>query len=209
MKSILKEGIMKRSCLSLMLFSALCMAAASCGGDGNGSEDTTTEDTAPDDQADPHVDNPPDQPVDQPVDGPVDPSGDDGAPDTLPDEIEDAEPDAEDTVEEPDGPTECEASGGTCTTYAVVADPCVTCETDGLMPAPPDDPARGCTSSGVGASPWCCVHVVPTTEPSDCETDGGECYPPSDSDPCPVGWDAVYTACREGTVCCMPGESCG
>jgi len=192
----------------VLLFTACFMIAASCGDNGNGSEDTTTEDLTPADQTD-QTDAPQDQPADTPPDGPVDPAGDDGAHDALPDETEDVAPDAEDTVEEAEGPTECETSGGTCTTYAVVADPCVTCEPDGLIPAPPDDPARGCTSGGVGASPWCCLHVVPTTEPSDCETDGGECYPPSDSDPCPIGWGAVYTACREGTVCCMPGESCG
>jgi len=39
----------------------------------------------------------------------------------------------------------------------------------------------------------------------------GKCYPPAGdpgADPCPTGWDAVYTACYGDNICCMAGEDC-
>lgn len=176
----------------LMVFS---FWAASCGDDGNGSDDTVTDQEVIDDGRD-QIDTPPDQPPDTPPDTPAEDMPADPAPDGIDPDIP------------IDGVTACEESGGYCTSYAIVPDPCVACD-DGLMPAPPANGAMGCTVEGVGGVPWCCVYVVPTAEPSACETAGGECYPPASGDVCPVGWEPVYTPCREGMVCCMPtAESC-
>jgi len=196
---------MARNILWVLALVVLTLGAGACGDGGGGSGDADAEDPAPDDvrDTDTPADTPTDNPADNPADTPQDPQADEAA-DTVPDEIG---PDVEDVL--PDGETACERSGGECVTVPVVPDACVVCE-GGLIPAPPERAAMGCTSGGPGAEPWCCEVQLPTIE-NDCELADGECYPPAGdpgTDPCPTGWDLVYTACVEGRVCCMAGEDC-
>ena len=213
--------------LTAILACVLCLAlAAGCNG-GNGTEDDATTDdaTQPDqqDQVDTPVDTPTEDAVEDPVPDPAedpveDPAEDppedlmeDAMEDVLEDIIPDIIPDLVDVLE--DGETACEAAGGYCSSYAIIYDPCITCEDieeQHYMPAGPTDGAMGCTVEGVGAGPWCCLPNTPD-EPTDCHEAGGECYSFSEEDPCPIGWDPVYTECYgEGSACCVPtSEACG
>lgn len=170
------------------------VAFSGCGGGEGTTGDAATEDTGPGDAADG---------VDAATDPPADPAADDLPPDAGPDGTED--PPA-------DGLTECEEAGGYCTQYAVIPDPCVTCDSTGEIhyrPAHRSLGAMGCTVEGVGTSPWCCLPHEPTTL-TDCDTAGGECYPTTDPEPCPPGWGMIYSSCGgEGLVCCAPAsENC-
>jgi len=146
-------------------------------------------------------------------------TGDHVGPDTTdvarPDGTDDPGADAPvpDAVEEPppDGLTVCEEAGGYCTTYAVVASPCVTCEAAGgvtYVPQRGPDGADGCTAGGDGAAPWCCL-PLDMDDLNDCESAGGMCTPHG-GDRCPVGWedDTSGVACQGSHVCCVPGSSC-
>jgi hypothetical protein len=164
-----------------------------CGGDSGVSADASTDDGGPVDAAD-QVD----VPVEPVVDGPVD---------VVPDGTEDPvfEP-------LPDGLTECEEASGYCTEYAVIPDPCVTCDSTSVThyrPAHSPGGAMGCTVEGVGGSPWCCLPHAPTSL-TDCDTAGGECYPYADPEPCPPGWGMIWSSCgADGVVCCAPAsENC-
>ncbi len=103
----------------------------------------------------------------------------------------------------------CQEAAGTCTTVPLVASPCAQCDpTTALLriPAPPSDSALGCTANDDGVTPLCCLPVL---EAGDCVNAGGGCYPPASSgETCPVGWEAVYTACPGGDTCCVPGPDC-
>jgi len=106
--------------------------------------------------------------------------------------------------------SQCESEGGVCIAVAVTPNACVQCpSTTGqlLVPAPYPDTTRGCTTEGVGASPWCCVTVPPV---GDCVSSGGACYPITETawEPCPLGWDPIYTPCPNGDICCAPGPGC-
>jgi hypothetical protein len=111
-----------------------------------------------------------------------------------------------------DGSTLCEEGGGYCTTYAVVADPCVTCASVGgveFMPAPGPDGTMECTATGVGAAAWCCRPV--DDDPPECEANGGVCVPGGGGGSrCPVGWVADTSGwdCNGGHKCCVRGDSC-
>lgn len=213
----------------IMLF---VLYLASCGDNGNGSGDTTTDDAAQPDRQDQQTDtlsdipedtpedHPADHPADQPVDTPVEDVTEDPAADEVTEIVDDdVEQDAVPDPTEPDSadvPVDtviaCEAREGYCTTYPVILDPCVTCDPIGdtyYRPAAPGDGAMGCTVGGVGTAAWCCLPKESVVLPSDCDRGGGECYPSGGLDPCPVGWDAVRTSCGDDDrVCCMPGESC-
>jgi len=133
------------------------------------------------------------------------------APDgTVPDVVDEPLPDM---VDEPlpDGATACEIEGGYCTTYALVATPCVTCEAVGgvtYVPARGPDGANECTAEGDGVGAWCC-QPLDMADLDDCESAGGTCVPHG-SERCPVGWvdDPAGTRCGGSHVCCVPGSSC-
>ncbi len=118
-----------------------------------------------------------------------------------------------DAVDEPlpDGVTACEEAGGYCTTYTVVATPCVTCgAVAGVTHVPERGPdgADGCTAEGDGVGAWCCL-PLDMDDMNDCESIGGMCTPHG-GDRCPLGWedDTSGTACQGSHVCCVPGSSC-
>jgi hypothetical protein len=118
-----------------------------------------------------------------------------------------------DAVEEPlpDGATTCEIEGGYCTTYALVATPCVTCEPVGgvtHVPARGPDGENECTAEGDGVGAWCC-QPLDMDALNDCESAGGMCTPHG-GERCPVGWedDPAGTRCGGSHVCCVPGSAC-
>ncbi len=162
--------------------------ASGCGGGGGVTYDASSDDAGSGDSADVPVEPPVDVPADAGPDGTVDPVDD---------------PD-------PDGLTECEEAGGYCTEYAVIPDPCVTCDSTSVThyrPAHSPLGAMGCTVEGVGGSPWCCLPDTSTTT-TDCDTSGGECYPYADPEPCPPGWGMIWSSCgADGIVCCAPSST--
>jgi len=191
--------------LTVLLLTGL--VAASCGGGNGGEEDATTDDVAAEDQTDQTTDTPGDRPPDTPAENPTDQPGEENPADVVPDSQPDVVPDTEPDGELP--PSRCVESGGYCTTYPIIANPCVLCPDvgeDHYKPSRPADDAMGCTVEGEGAGPWCCV-PSDITDPNDCEADGGECY--GGGGDCPVGWvENTALDCNGGQRCCAPGPDC-
>ena len=110
----------------------------------------------------------------------------------------------------PDGATACETDGGYCTTYAIVASPCVSCAAVGgvtYVPARGPDGTNECTAEGDGVGAWCCM-PLDMDDLNDCESAGGTCTPHG-GERCPVGWeDDTDIVCGGSHVCCMPGSDC-
>ena len=184
---------MYRTIAALVIALAGLLVVAGCGGSGGVTGDASTDDAGSSDSAD-HVDVPFEPAVDVPADA---------APDGTEDPV--VEP-------APDGLTDCEEAGGYCTEYPVIPDTCVMCDSSGEMDyRPAHNPlgAMGCTVDGVGGSPWCCLPDTSTTT-TDCDTAGGECYPYADPEPCPPGWDMIWSSCgADGITCCAPSsENC-
>jgi hypothetical protein len=149
--------------------------------------------------------------------GPDSPGDTGGGDTTVTDTAGDTGTDTEEDTTEPDvlpdGATACELDGGYCTTYAIVAEPCVTCAAVGgvtYVPFHGPDGANECTAEGEGAGAWCCM-PLDMDDLNDCETGGGTCVSSGGgTDRCPVGWvaDTTGLACGGSHVCCVPGDSC-
>lgn len=149
------------------------------------------------------------------VDDPVpDPAGEDPAADPAADPEADPVPDpTPDHAEVPvDGSSQCIELGGYCISYTIEGAACVTCDDVGdthYKPAAQEERALGCPQESDTTMPWCCVPVE-TTDPTSCESGGGECYSRGGTDhPCPVGWnESSVGTCGSGLVCCEPEDFC-
>ena len=142
--------------------------------------------------------------------GVPDGTADTGTDTPVPDGTDEPVPDVVDEPV-PDGATACEIDGGYCTTYALVATPCVTCEpVEGVthVPARGPDGANECTAEGDGVGAWCC-QPLDMDDLNDCEAGGGTCEPHG-GERCPVGWedDTSGLFCGGSHVCCVPGDAC-
>lgn len=212
---------MKDASPRLLVALVATLAAAACGGGGGIQQDSGLDDGVSPDTVDVPVDGSPDTPADTANDTPADTTGD-PAGDTAIDSGGDGDVPGDEAVDQPeeDVPAdvpgeevaiECETMGGYCTTYAVIADPCVVCDDVGgvhYQPARESMGAMGCTSGGIGATPWCCL-TVDMVAPPGCVLAGGACYPHGTTPPCAIGWfEDGAGDCPGSQVCCMPGPSC-